>query len=153
MANTAIIRPPGDMAMVSVPVPPSVNALYRNVAGRGRVKTKEYSDWFAVAHRELRRQSWDRVPGKVIVCMKVSRLGPAADLDNRIKATLDLMVKTKLMDDDRHVVGLSACWSDHKDGQVLVAVMKATSMDFKFHLSADGGGGSWFINPPEQDVA
>lgn len=136
---------------MSVPVPPSVNVLYRNVPGRGRVKTKAYGDWFAAAYRDLRQQCWDRVPGKVVVSMKVCRLGPLADLDNRIKATLDLLVKVKLMDDDRHVVGITACWGDDRDGQVTVAVMRAANMDLRFQLSADGGGGSFFINPPEKD--
>lgn len=34
---------------IDLPLPPSVNALYRNVPGRGRVKTALYKRWHAVA--------------------------------------------------------------------------------------------------------
>lgn len=153
MARGGILRPSGDMASVTLPVPPSVNGLYRNVPGRGRVKTKEYSDWFARGYLALRHQPWDYVPGKVLLCMKVSPQGPMADLDNRIKAAQDLLVKARVIDDDRHVVGLTACWGEVRDNLVRIAVLKAANHDFCFRLSATGGGGSWFLMPPIEEEA
>jgi Holliday junction resolvase RusA-like endonuclease len=153
MARGGIMRPAGDMASVTLPVPPSVNGLYRNVPGRGRVKTKEYSDWFARGYLSLRHQIWEYVPGKVLLCMKVSPQGPLADLDNRIKAAQDLLVKARVIDDDRHVVGLTACWGEQRDDLVRIAVLKAADHDFCFRLSATGGGGSWFLMPPLEEAA
>jgi len=141
------------MAVVTLPVPPSVNGLYSNVRGVGRVKTKQYKDWFASGYLSLRHQTWDHVPGKVLVCMKVAPQGPLADLDNRAKATLDLLVKAKVIDDDRHVVGITMCWGEVRDGLIRVAVLKAKDHDFCFRLSADGGGGSWFLMPPIEKEA
>lgn len=147
-----VTRPSGDCAVVTMPVPPSVNQLYRNVPGRGRVKTRHYADWVAQALRQLRTQNWDYVPGRTVVCMKIPRPAgrKSGDLDNKCKAALDLLVKAGVMDDDKNVVGIAMCWAPAGDDIASVAVLKAADLDFCFRLNADGGSGAWFLIPPEE---
>lgn len=85
--------------------PPSVNALFFNKT-KGRGKTLVYRNWLKEAGVELSRQSRWHVAGKVVVRIWVgTRRG---DIDNRIKATLDLLVAHGRIEDDANVVKASA---------------------------------------------
>lgn len=88
-------------------MPPSVNAAYANVAGKGRVKTKAYKSWTFTAGWELNASA--------ALLAEVRRVGPpyrislgfsvdrSGDIDNRVKATLDLLVKHEVLDGDQYV--------------------------------------------------
>lgn len=86
---------------VTLSWPPSANALFRNVPGKGRVRTKEYARWAGVAGWELKAQRPRKFTGPVEV---VVELNPptrhALDLDNRNKALLDLLVTHQVIPDD-----------------------------------------------------
>lgn len=89
-----------DALAFSVPVPPSLNMCFRNVPGKGRVRTAEYRAWAEEAGYLLASQR----PGKVVgPYQAIIRLPEklAGDIDNRAKAVLDLMVKHKITSDDR----------------------------------------------------
>lgn len=84
----------------SVPVPPSLNMCFRNVPGRGRVRTAEYRAWQEEAGYLLASQRPGSILGPYHVIIRLpERL--AGDIDNRPKAILDLMVKHKITSDDR----------------------------------------------------
>lgn len=94
-------------ATIALPMPPSVNKLFANVRGRGRIRTREYKSW---SHQAI----WTIIckcpqprlikpPYTVRISLPVKMRG---DLDNRVKAVLDVLVKSGVMDDDSHVMDL-----------------------------------------------
>ena len=74
-----------------LPLPPSTNQLYRNVRGVGRVKTKAYKTWCYEAGHLLNRQSSAVFLGPVAISVIVRLKGRVRDLDNLLKAPLDLI--------------------------------------------------------------
>lgn len=85
--------------MLSDP-PPSVNAMYRNVSGRGRVRTKAYKAWAKVAWAELQQQALPKFSGQVSVTIQLPQK-MRGDVDNRAKATLDLLQACGVVANDR----------------------------------------------------
>lgn len=88
-----------------LPLPPSVNALYRNVRGVGRVRATGYRRWIISAGAYGITQ---KPPGgfphfardfEVVVLIPAKTRG---DVDNRAKATLDLLTAWQIISDDRH---------------------------------------------------
>lgn len=82
-----------------LPFPPSVNAMYRNVNGRGRVKTQEYKDWLIEAGLMLRRQKPAAVVGQAELLIELDHTR-RGDATNRIKAVEDLIVAHGILADD-----------------------------------------------------
>lgn len=82
--------------------PTSVNGMFLNVRGRGRVKTKRYMTWRRAAEWEARKAGPIRLmPGPVHIDLYVSEDGVGnMDLDNTAKAYLDLFVDLGLIEDD-----------------------------------------------------
>lgn len=99
-----------------LPMPPSVNSLYRNVPGAGRVKTKEYKTWAHEAQWMLVAQRNQKgkhrcIEGPVEVHVRAYRPGnKRRDLDNILKALLDLLTNSKTIQDDSQVVAIRAAW-------------------------------------------
>lgn len=93
------------MIELSLIVPPSTNALYRNLPGKGRVKTSRYLTWQRAASNELIAQKPKPIAGDVDVSIQVPR-DDRRDIDNYCKAILDLLVMHGLIADDRHVIAL-----------------------------------------------
>lgn len=88
------------MKSFELPYPPSTNSLFRNVPGKGRVKTQRYLRWEVEAGWELKRQRVNAIPGPVHFSMIVERKGGRRDLDNTIKPVLDLLVSHQILADD-----------------------------------------------------
>lgn len=74
--------------------PPSVNALFRNVAGVGRVKSTVYKDWATLAMQEMQAQRAGQTTPKPPVAVTISMPDSKGrrDLDNSAKAVLDTLV-------------------------------------------------------------
>jgi hypothetical protein len=94
-----------------LPIPPSVNALYFNVAGKGRVKTPEYAAWQKEAGYLLlaafSRAGKPHIGPRFGMLVKIhNNLG--CDISNRIKATEDLFVYLKITPDDRKCDAIQA---------------------------------------------
>lgn len=95
---------------IDLPLPPSVNALYRNVPGRGRVKTGVYKTWRAAAVGYAWRQ--EPVGGfprferdfEIVILVPANMQG---DVDNRAKASLDVLKDWLIIPDDRHAVAVT----------------------------------------------
>lgn len=89
---------------MKLPLPPSANKLFANVPGKGRVKTRAYKNWRRNAILSIFAQvrADRRVAGPVALsfCVPSNMRG---DLDNRIKATIDALVASNRIDDDKHV--------------------------------------------------
>lgn len=138
----------------TIPCPPSVNQIFRNVKGKGRVKTEAYANWRAYAVTSIRNQHVAPIRGRVIILFGVERASAAADIDNRIKAMLDAIVEAGVIEDDRFVTGLAAAWLPATNGLAHVQIMSTDRIDIQFHPSKDGATGGWFTAPqPEHGDA
>jgi Holliday junction resolvase RusA-like endonuclease len=100
-------RPAGTAARVELPPPPSVNNLFRNVPGVGRVKSSEYKAWLALAAPLLARL---RPPpaypcGVNLAVVGGPGLSRRRDIDNLVKPVLDAAVAAGVLaaDDLGHV--------------------------------------------------
>lgn len=140
-------------ASIEIPAPPSVNEMFRNVRGKGRVKTAAYVDWLGHAGWVLRSQCPEKISGRVVLVISVERMSRSADIDNRVKAILDLLVTHGVIDDDRFVVGLAVAWAPAANKLARVLVLPAADLTADFHLADDGTTGGWFIRPTTaQDI-
>lgn len=133
----------------TMPMPPSVNQLFKNLPGKGRVKTDQYFDWRAFAVTAIRRQGVGGMTGRVIIIFGVERLSLSADVDNRIKAMLDAMVEAKVLEDDRFVTAFAVAWLPSANGLAHVQVLPVGRIDLKFLPSSNGATGGWFISAPQ----
>jgi Holliday junction resolvase RusA-like endonuclease len=111
---------------ITLPCPPSANHLFRNVRGKGRVKTTRYLTWFRAAGNEVLAQRRHHVAGPVMVDITCKRQRATSDIDNRIKACLDLLVEMGLIDDDRHVQEIRARWGDVAGAVVTIIQLPGT---------------------------
>jgi Holliday junction resolvase RusA-like endonuclease len=92
---------------INLPLPPSVNTLFRNVPGKGRVRTAAYRRW----KEACTSYAWKQKPiggfprfdrdFEVIVCVPAKMQG---DVDNRGKAAVDILVAWAIISDDSHAV-------------------------------------------------
>lgn len=100
---------------VDLPMPPSLWKLYQGNGSR-RTKTKEYRDWITQAGWMLITQrnqggKHKRLNGSVAVIVRAYRpASKRADLDNILKAILDLLTSTQTIADDSQVVAIDARW-------------------------------------------
>src|SRR5690606_26540695 len=86
---------------LALPWPPSVNMLYQNVRGKGRVATKEYDAWKREAGWTLLAQRPRKF--KVPVTIAIELCAPhnrRFDLDNKNKCLLDLLVRHEVIPAD-----------------------------------------------------
>lgn len=100
-------------AVVVLPYPPSVNALYRTVRGRP-IASKRYRVWQYEAGECMAIQKPQSVPGQVTVTVELDPHDKRRrDLDNAgFKAVLDLLVRHNVIegDDSKHVREIRARW-------------------------------------------
>jgi Holliday junction resolvase RusA-like endonuclease len=104
---------------VVIPMPPSVNAAYKNVIGKGRARTDRYHSWANIAGQELNKQKPKRMKGRVEVWIYLEDSdNRRSDCDNRSKAVLDLLVDHRVIEDDdkRFVRSCHQVWSETQKG-------------------------------------
>jgi crossover junction endodeoxyribonuclease RusA len=101
--------------IITAPMPPSVNGMYANVPGKGRVKTAAYKSWITEAGWAVKPQIKHRFSGDVRVSVAI---GPRRnrDIDNTLKPILDLLQSHYVVANDRQVIDLSVKWSDDVEG-------------------------------------
>ena len=123
---------------INLPMPPSVNSLYRNVRGKGRVKTRRYCTWLNSAGWHIKDQRPKPLKGKVIIkaVLQVPEgfKKKQADASNFLKAIEDLLVEHELIEDDswQIVRQVDAEWSLHRGRQCWVSVYSAADGRFQF---------------------
>jgi Holliday junction resolvase RusA-like endonuclease len=120
-------------------MPPSTNALFRNVKDVGRVKSTPYKRWVKTAMVSMLPQRPKPIAGRVTVEI-TCRTNSRRDIDNIIKPVLDLLVRSELIEDDRMVQKVSAEWVDRpvgRFGEVEVLITEAGDAG----IFGDGGAG------------
>lgn len=105
------------IATFALPMPPSVNALFANVPGRGRIKTRAYRSWIKEAGWALRMARVGAVTSRVRVLIEAGT-NNRRDADNLAKPILDLLKAHGVLKDDsaKYVAGVSADWNDDVTG-------------------------------------
>jgi Holliday junction resolvase RusA-like endonuclease len=103
-------------ATFTLPLPPSVNGLYANVAGRGRVSTKALRRWRKAAYAEIAVQAHgQKIAGafRVTILASDHELPSRRDADGLAKAVIDALVHTDVVPDDswKFMRGLSVDWT------------------------------------------
>ena len=89
---------------LNLPMCPSSNGLFLNVPGRGRVISAIYQRWKDAADATLWEQKLTTFPGRVEVSIMLEDRG-RFDVDNKIKAALDFVVRHAIIsDDDKRIV-------------------------------------------------
>ena len=107
----------GPSFTVDLPMPPSVWRLYRG-HGAKRHRSPEYRKWIGDAgwtliERRNRQCGGKCLDGKVEVDIQACRNGGRKrDLDNVLKALLDLLTSTRTIGDDSQVAEINARWVD-----------------------------------------
>src|SRR5262245_15316588 len=87
-----------------LPAPPTVNNLYLTTAstrGRRRVRSRRYKAWLTEAGWEVQRQRNGCIGGPWEIDIALPA-GLKGDTDNYAKPLLDLLVKHRVVDDDKH---------------------------------------------------
>lgn len=128
----------------TLPTPPSVNELYKNLPGKGRVKSGAYDDFVRRGVTAIRNQRVASLSGYVIAIFGVERMSLSADIDNRLKSMLDTIVKAGIVVDDRFITAIAVSWLPKANGLAHVRLCPVQKIDLSFHPSHDGSSGGWF---------
>jgi Holliday junction resolvase RusA-like endonuclease len=105
---------------LTIPMPPSINACWRETMIHGqarRVRTGDYKRWLRHAGGLIVVQRPPRLTSDVEVLIEVGPRNRGADIDNRIKPTLDLLVAQQVIADDRYVTRVTAEWAEGWTGE------------------------------------
>ena len=101
-----------------IPMPPSVNSMYRNAGKKGRVKSPSYKFWLDKAVPLLRKWSRPLTYPVAIEIVIHEKMSARSDIDNRCKAVLDAMVAAGVLHDDgrKYVDRLSVRYAGDSTG-------------------------------------
>lgn len=91
------------MIVLDLPSPPSVNNLFINKRGRGRITSPHYTQWKELAGWELQRQRPNKIRGPVTVKIEHEDAG-RIDGDNKLKPLFDLLVAHQVIEDDKRAI-------------------------------------------------
>lgn len=105
-----------------LPVPPSVNNAYRNVA-RGRVRTEAYNNWIALADGMYLQQKRHVKPirGRCELHIRIPA-NTRGDATNRVKIAEDFLVSREITGDDRNNWKVTVERDESIDGHCIVTV-------------------------------
>ena len=96
-------------------LPPSTNSLFFNRPGKGRSKTFPYREWLTGEGWNLTSQKIKPILGPVALHITLPDLpGRAPDIDNALKALIDLLVQQRIIqaDDKRVLRAVSVQWDN-----------------------------------------
>lgn len=106
---------------LNLPIPPSVNRLWRPSGDGGMVRSDRYRTWWQAAGNALNVQRPGRVEGDYALTMTVNRGKTKADIGNLEKACSDLLQHYGVIENDRRAVRITLEWSPSvEECQVMV---------------------------------
>lgn len=121
LASGAVIGPrtvlPGDPNSAILPVPLSVNMIWRSVVIRGKLrvmKSKRYRQWIEEATPRVKHMAPRTGPASI--CIELMGTKKTTDIDNAPKGVLDLLKIVGVLKDDNpnHVQELIVRWRPEK---------------------------------------
>ena len=112
------------VVILTLPPPPPSNNLFANKPGGGRFTSKRYKAWQRTAGWELQSQRQGCIGGPWEIDIALPR-GLTGDVDGYIKPVLDLLVRHRVVDDDRFCRRLSVAKSVTV-GDVIITLKQAT---------------------------
>lgn len=122
---------------LNLPEPPSVNEIYANVSRKGRVKTRTYKNWESECLWMIRQSKPGRVHGRYFVTLFLSEK-TRKDVDNCLKATLDMLAKCGLTPDDKQCAGVCSAHSpDVEEGRCKIVIRQLSDDHFPYVCFAD----------------
>ena len=144
--------------VLELPTAPSVNDCFGEHGGgggrRGRHDTKAYKDWKGHALWRLKMQRPTRIASPCVVFGSVDRMSGSADIDNRIKPTLDILKTAGVYADDSLVTGVAFVWAPTRNGMTRLLIVPATALRAIFHPANETGAtGGWFLEPLSEEEA
>src|SRR4051812_32222866 len=114
------------MTTLTLPYPPSANRLWRNVPGKGTLKSAAYRAWISKATGEIMIQRGKPVRGAYRLTIVAVRPDlRARDIDNLAKPVGDLMASAGIVQNDSMAQSVFVGWSLEapvKDGSIIVSV-------------------------------
>lgn len=100
------------MIRLQLPFPPTTNTIWRNVKGR-TLKSARYRTWERAAMNEALAQRQQPIEGPIKVKILLGKPdNRKRDIDNLLKAPLDLLVALGLIENDSLVQSLSISWAE-----------------------------------------
>lgn len=113
------------MTKYTLSVPPSANKLFANAKRGGRVKAAAYRAWIKGELNALIAQRAKPVEGRAAVSI-ILPMTTRGDPDNRIKGTVDLLVRAGVLPDDsrKHLASISVTFGDVKLMEVEIVPAK-----------------------------
>ena len=111
------------MIQIELPLAPSVNALWR-ISGKRLYRTKQYKDWLEEAGWMVRQQTRKTVDGEYALHIRAVRSNKRRDLDNILKATSDLLVELRIVEDDSQCIALAAEWATESTAPMIVTIIE-----------------------------
>jgi Holliday junction resolvase RusA-like endonuclease len=91
-------------------MPPSVNEMYANVPGKGRVKSQRYRNWLSAARWTLKAQGARVQSGDKTLSIEIGPRNRRSDVSNRLKAVEDSLVGVAI-EDDRFITRATIGWA------------------------------------------
>lgn len=110
------------MITLTLPLAPSVNRLWR-ISGKRMYKSPEYKAWLEEAGWMVKKQTRQTVDGKYAIHIRAMRANKRRDLDNILKATSDLLVSLKIVEDDSQCMALAAEWAEQSTAPMIVTII------------------------------
>ena len=102
------------MIRLELPLAPSTNRLWKVGKGGRMYRSPEYVAWLEEASWMVKTQTKNQIFGQYIVHISATKPDKRRrDLDNLLKSTSDLLVKTKVVEDDSECKAIAAEWGDH----------------------------------------
>ena len=102
------------MTTIDLPYPPSVNSIWRQNRKTGKTYLDpKYRAWKAEVDGAFlqNKRIWKPVPGRFRASFTLNESQPhRGDLDNRIKAVLDVLQRLGLIENDRLCVKFDVEW-------------------------------------------
>lgn len=131
--------------VLTAPIPPSVNKMFRNVPGKGRVKTSGYAAFQKECAVEFMRQKPPRlIKRRVVINVGIPRKHRGADIDNRVKALFDAMVGYGVISDDKMITAFCISWLPNvRQAKVWLAIYPCVPLRATFTPAVDGITGAW----------
>ena len=93
-------------------MPPSTNNLFSTVASGRRIRSKRYNEWASAAGWDANGKGSIHGPFVVRLILSRKKRRKGQDLDNLVKAPMDLLVTHGIVESDSLCEQITVAWGD-----------------------------------------